>query len=497
MRAAERPHVADSAQREPNDLVMLVVATCLVVSALLWIWTPTVLRAQSTPVAADVQQAGTFVVQKRAGETLHEIALRFYGDSTAWKQIAASNGFPTNNRRLLIKVGTQLRLPGKTPADVAAVMRGAPGTPPAALPAAPVRPTSSLAVQTGGKADADSAAARAAAAQRAQAALDRPPLPAAAAARPTPVLAADAATRAANDSAAARAAIDERPMARLGGTRIGMATPQEARIARGREAPTVFMGQQYNTEREMRDVVAAAQLQSRAAAPRHGEYAAAPFPLPSQRFVDAGKVLRRLNGADVTDRDLPRNVRLTDEVTLTLPVGMTAAVGQQFMTIHRGPAIGTAAHIAVPTGILQVTRADAGHPVIARLVRQSGIVEEGQLIVAAEGTAAPATVRAVPTDDVIRGSVHFVLGDQVLPSIQTYLVLDATESQGVRQGDEFWLVERIGTGDDAREQRIAVARIVRTTPYGSSAIVIHQDRAGIAVGAAVRRAARAADSAGQ
>jgi len=86
--------------------------------------------------------------------------------------------------------------------------------------------------------------------------------------------------------------------------------------------------------------------------------------------------------------------------------------------------------------------------------------------------------------------VRFIQGEQLLPSLQTFLVLDATQSQGVQQGDEFWLVERIGTGDDAREHRIAVVRIVRTSSFGSTGIVIHQDREGIAVGASARRVAR-------
>jgi hypothetical protein len=89
-----------------------------------------------------------------------------------------------------------------------------------------------------------------------------------------------------------------------------------------------------------------------------------------------------------------------------------------------------------------------------------------------------------------------VHGDQLLPSLQTYLMLDATQAQGVQQGDEFWLIERVGVGDDARERRIAVVRIVRTSPHGSTGIVTHQDRPGIAVGAAARRVARAGTGAG-
>jgi hypothetical protein len=154
-------------------------------------------------------------------------------------------------------------------------------------------------------------------------------------------------------------------------------------------------------------------------------------------------------------------------------------------------------YVALPTGVLEVVRADAGQPIVARVMRQSGIIVEGQSLVAFEGTPAPANVRpTVVANDPLMGQVRFIMGDQLLPSLQSYVVLDATESQGVQQGDEFWLVERFGTGADARERRIAVVRIVRTSPHGSTGIITHQDRPGIAVGAAVRRVARAGTGAG-
>ena len=172
-------------------------------------------------------------------------------------------------------------------------------------------------------------------------------------------------------------------------------------------------------------------------------------------------------------------------------------IGQRFIAFERGPLLSKGVYAAIPTGVLEIVRADAGQPVLARVMRQSGIIEEGQSLLAFEGAAAPATIRpTVVTNDPLTGRVRFIMGEQLLPSVQSFVMLDANQSQGVQQGDEFWMVERFGTGADARERRIAVVRIVRTSPLGSTGIVVHQDRPGIAVGAAVRRVARAGTGSG-
>jgi hypothetical protein len=442
--------------------------------------------------------AGTLTVQKASGESLHDIAVRMYGDSTRWKDIATANSLATTDSKLVIPTGTRLRIPGKTSAQIATLNRA---TSPSSS-----RPSGSLASQTAGKANADSAAAAAArktparstvASNRPKPATTAPRRTAApATAKANVVEAKDSTTRAANEAASARATVDERPIERVG-LRIGLVSPAEMRAARGKDQPTIFLGRTGDSEAEVRRAVELAQQTRNVAMPRHGEYAAAPFPLEEARFVGAGKVVRRLNGTGGVDPTLPRNISIADEAVVMLPVGTAAVVGQRFVSVQKGPLVSTGVYVALPTGVLEVVRADAGQPLLARVMRQSGIIEEGQALVAFEGTAAAVGLqRTVVTDSPLRGTVRFVQGEQLLPSLQTYLMLDANQTQGVQQGDEFWLVERIGTGDDARERRIAVVRIVRTSPLGSTGIVIHQDRSGIAVGAAARRVARAGTGAG-
>lgn len=519
MRAADR-RIAVSASPDTSGLAVRLFVALVVAFALLWIWSPAVVHAQTPGSSASASQPGTFVVQKRPGESLHDIAVRLYGDSTRWRDIAAANGLATTNSRLLVETGKSIRIPGKTNSEISAANRLNPTVRTATTGA---RPAGSLAAQTAGKANADSAAAAAArrSASRPTTAANRSTASntgraagtagrgaqtsaqrqaagqtAATTTLPAAVAASDSATRVANQSAAARAAVDERPIERTG-VRIGLVSPAEMRAARGKDEPTIFMGRSSESEAEVRQAVQVAQQTRRVIAPRHGEYAAAPFPLEEVRFMNAGRVVRRLNGAGSVDADLPRNLSIADEAVVELPDGLVASVGQRFVAVNKGPLLSTGLYVAEPTGILEVVRADAGQPLLARVVRQSDIIEEGQSLVAFEGSAAPADLqRTIVTSDPVRGTVQFVSGDQLLPSLQSYLVIDATESQGVQQGDEFWLVERIGTGEDARERRIAVVRIVRTSPHGSTGIVIHQDRSGIDVGVAARRVARAGSGSG-
>ena len=494
MRAAARSTALSATNSSTGDFsglaIRLAIAFVLALMLLL-MWSPAVVHAQGS--ATRQTPPATIVVEKASGETLHDIAVRILKDSTRWRAIATANGLPATDSRLVVKTGTRLRMPSSTTPSTAG--------------RTPNAPAGSLAAQTAGKGNADSAAAAAA---RRTSPKNPPARTTTASNRPratgtvrqgasttpkTPVPTRDSAARVANETAAARAAVDERPIERYG-QRIGLSSLSDMRAARGKDEPTVFVGPVGQTEAEVRRAVEATQQSRNVIAPRHGEYAAAPFPIEVSRLAIAGKVVRRMNGASSVDRDLPRNISVAEEAVVALPSGVSASVGQRYVAIQKGPVLANGVHVAIPTGVLEVVRADPGQPLLARVMRQSGIIEEGQPLVAFEG-AAVAPLRPTPVaNDGVTGTVRFIAGEQLLPSLQSYLVLSATQSQGVQPGDEFWLVERFGTGADAREQRIAVARIVRTSPHGSTAVVTHQDRPGIAVGVAVRRVARAATGAG-
>lgn len=262
------------------------------------------------------------------------------------------------------------------------------------------------------------------------------------------------------------------------------------RGARGDDVSTIFQGYTYDaaeTEEAVLSVIASTKPR-----PRSSEYASAPFAVNSPNLLHAGAVGRRTGTAAGSFRGVER-VLLVDEVQVTLPAGIEPVVGARFVSVDVGSLLKPSVNVVSPTGVLEVIKVEAGRPVVARVIQQAGRIEEGQKLLPLEGTASAsyAAVTAVPrSSGAPETQVVWISGDALLPSVQSFLMLGAGEREGVKAGDQFALVKRRGLGADAAEQRVALVRVVRVTEFGSTAIVIRQDQAGIAVGGAARLVGR-------
>lgn len=255
------------------------------------------------------------------------------------------------------------------------------------------------------------------------------------------------------------------------------------RGARGAEETTVFLSRAIDAAQA--DVEVEMLLPVKTARARSGEYAGAPYAVSGAAFGAAGFVG---NAASTSGQRTPKRMQLLDEVEITVPTGTVAEVGQRFVTVDGNRLFKSTVQIAVPTGVLEVVKAEAGRAPVARVVQQTGAIQEGQRLLPLEGSAIVssaitpvARLSNAPETDVI-----WIDGAGLLPSLQSFVVLGAGEKEGVKAGDQFALVTRKGLGPDAIEQRIAVVRVVRVTAFGSSAIVVRQDQPGIGVGTAAR-----------
>jgi hypothetical protein len=88
------------------------------------------------------------------------------------------------------------------------------------------------------------------------------------------------------------------------------------------------------------------------------------------------------------------------------------------------------------------------------------------------------------------GIVRWVYDSPVLPTIQHYVVLDIRQ-QEVHTGDRVELFiprQRPADGETLGTPAlpVATAQILRTTPFGSTAIILHQEQPRIEDGVAVR-----------
>ncbi|MES2522319.1 MAG: LysM peptidoglycan-binding domain-containing protein [Gemmatimonadota bacterium] len=525
MRAATRPHPTDTAtlpthEREQSANLLRFLAAAATTSALLLAWGLTAIGAQGAPPKAPTA-AGTAVKSKaeqvqpattshvvRAGESLWSIAQRYYGTGAAWTELASSNSIALTAARPLV-VGMRLKVPSAKPAGAAATNAAA--KPPASTPrtalVAATAPgasagSSSLASQTAGKSDAPAVTPRSASrpAPRGAAASGRTASAARNAAGPKPAGAAIALTTGNQPrpdssptalSAATRVALGttmktETPIDR-GAIRIGITDGDAVRAARAKDAPTIFL-REVPTVEEAR-AAAQAAMPRETTAPRRGEYDAAPFTLSLEALNRGGRIVRRVGSAAVGSIEGAQRVLIADEVEITAPMGVSLSVGDRVVAVQDFGALPSGARVVLPGGVLQVVSADAGKPVVARVRTQSGLIEQGHRVLSIVGQPAP-VAPATPSSDPLRASVVWVDGQSLLPTLQSYVLLDAGTSKGVKAGDEFALVRARGSVNTGIEERIAVVRVVRSDAAASTAIVVKQDKGEIGQGLTAKLVAR-------
>ncbi len=471
----------------------------------------------------------------RAGETLWQLAERYYGDGHQWQELAKRNALVTTNGGKLLLVGMKLRVPAKAPprekrvaatkdADIPVVAR-TPAVPPvganqpSAVASHIATGKATLAAQTAGKSDDAPAAPRTTGVKRdvkrnatATVSPTRP-------AEKARLMAADSTASAlvtptASTTASSSTTADVGPARRtmLGANSAPDISDKEGQLAaspthmllvgrdalrdarKASEAPTVFI----------RVVPDAAELDAQtremtitdAPRPRRAEYEGAPFTIDDAALRKAGQLTRRVGAVAGSSAADPDRLFIADALELTAPSGVTLAPGDRLLSVHLAEGLTKGGHIAVPTGIVRVTRVENGKPVLGTVQSQAGSIEQGQPLLLVRGTAADPSVRAstIALND-IETTVRWIDGTESLPTIQSYVLLGAGSAQGVKVGDEFELhtARLLVKGNPAPsngEDRIARARIVRIGDRESTAIIVRHERAGIAVGVPARRVAR-------
>ena len=273
-------------------------------------------------------------------------------------------------------------------------------------------------------------------------------------------------------------------------TRIGLVSQADLAAARGANEPaTVFI--RYVPDQSEVDASARAINMRQTPTWRRGEFEAAPFAIPLRDAAKAGRITRRIGAAAAGSLGGQPRVLLADEVEVSAPTGLTLKVGDRLISANVDRVLSKESRIAVPSGVLIVTRAEAGKPAVALVQRQSDMMELGQAVFVDEATPPTAHLVAdAPLGREMEARVIWASELAAMPSLQSFVLLSAGSAQGVRVGDEFALAKRTGIGAAARDERVAVARVVRSGPEGSSAIIVRQSSADIAVGEPAFRVAR-------
>jgi hypothetical protein len=231
------------------------------------------------------------------------------------------------------------------------------------------------------------------------------------------------------------------------------------------------------------------------AAVRPGEAEAAPFlEREGGPVASVGQLTQPAALTNIRSHLGDNALLLHDEVYLTPASGRQMAVGERYVTYALGARLEKLGQVVVPTGVVEVERAEVGEMARARLVRQFGRVIAGQRLLPASSPTGGAGQAPSAVRDSVSATVLWIPNESVLPSVQTYVVLDATERQGTRVGDQFTLVKPRETPRPGAlavpEVEIAVAQVVRVTPYGATALVLSQREPAIRRGTRARVTAK-------
>ena len=225
-------------------------------------------------------------------------------------------------------------------------------------------------------------------------------------------------------------------------------------------------------------------------------FLAAPFVDRAGGPRGAGSIVKLVSlSMTIAGRDARTRLQQSDEILIMPPAGSAAAEGERYVTYIVGPYIEDLGQVVIPTGIVQVTRAPrSSESAVANVVRIFGQIDTDQRLMPYDSTALQLTSRPQPVSGASWSNVKLVVGTEIMPSIQDYLVIDASSQDGVKLGDEFLLFQPRRPSDasnDVADPEVPIARgqAIRVTPYATTLMITGQRHPKIQVGTMARRTA--------
>lgn len=236
---------------------------------------------------------------------------------------------------------------------------------------------------------------------------------------------------------------------------------------------------------------------------RAGEILAAPWveahggPRGAGRVLESAELRRGDRGGAYRGQ-----LQLYEEVLFVPPAGAVLTEGARFLAFDHGENVrhvgGDLGDIMYPVAVLEVIRTPAaGEATIGRVMRLFSALRPGAGVIpfdsAMLSAGAEPTIRLGDAGPVT--TIRWVWRDQPVPSLQSYLLLQAGQREGVRVGDRVTVFRPRTRGADERDPDtpaldIATAQVVRVTPRGSTAIVLGHKLPAIEVGMLARTTAR-------
>jgi len=244
--------------------------------------------------------------------------------------------------------------------------------------------------------------------------------------------------------------------------------------------PTIFARAQSGPNYGPRKLTANRRVASpdemERAAVREGEFLAAPWIDRNGGPEQHGRIVATAELPGIGQASDPIRLAPHDRIYVTLPRDVGATAGERYLSYELGPAM-PQGQIVVPTGILVVEKPGTGEATLVRIERMFGEVKIGNRFIPLERIQLPTDARPAPVDLGVRSRVIWIASHAVLPSIQHYLLIDASRKDGVSLGDQFTLMQRrveLDGGVKLPEQPVALAQVVRVTERGATVMIVDQ-----------------------
>jgi LysM repeat protein len=232
---------------------------------------------------------------------------------------------------------------------------------------------------------------------------------------------------------------------------------------------------------------------------RVGETFAAPWLDRVNGPNDQGTIVGSAEIPGIANRS-PRSRMLNEErAYITLPKDIVPARGDHYLAFRLGPVLENGSQMVEPTGVVEVERAENGDASTVRIITQYSNVEAGQGIIPIDHFTLGNAARPAPLMLGTEGRVVFIAQNSVLPSLQSYVVIDVTAKDGAKIGDQYTLyvprrqVLVKGRGDQMAtvpEERIALGQVVKVTDRGTTLMLVDQQNPAVKLGTKARLTAR-------
>jgi len=275
-------------------------------------------------------------------------------------------------------------------------------------------------------------------------------------------------------------------------------TPAAEEAPRGQPGATVFAASLSRGVRNASRFGGSANLFPHGVV-RPGEFYSAPWVDMLKGPVNQGFVLASAEIPGIGRfTEIRRRMLPQEEAYITLPKDVVASVGDHFLTFRHGDELADGQGVMIPTGVVEIEVSEAGEATLARVVNEFGYMQSGDGVIPIERFNLSPDARPSPLLLGTEAKVVWVQSNAILPTEQQLVILDATEKQGVKVGDQFTLY-RPRTKVEAQiasavvtvpERRIALVQVIKVSPYGTTAMIVAQEQPAIRVGTNARLTAR-------